>query len=150
MSTLDGRHKLRGLRPVIVVGMCLLVSALLVLMVIPSNPLRKSEKKLHAWVLAETPMGSSMEDVAKAIERQKWQRDPGHNEELGFYRQQGFIGVVGSKSIHADLGDYREWHFPIVGYKDWATWANVEAYWGFDEHGKLIDIWVRKSWDFGF
>src|SRR5262249_19039848 len=104
VSTLDGRYKLRGLRGVIVVAMCLLVSAFFVLMVIPSNPLRQNEEELHAWVLAETPMGSSMEDVANAIERHKWKRDPGQNENLGFYKQQGFIGVVGSKSIHADLG----------------------------------------------
>jgi hypothetical protein len=40
-------------------------------------------------------------------------------------------------SIRASLGNYQGIPFQ----------ANVTVFWGFDENGKLIGIWVWKTWD---
>jgi hypothetical protein len=111
----------------------------------PSSPLTMHDEEIHDWVLMQTPLGSSIDDVSKVMEKNGWKRDLGHQENLGFYK----MGVVGAKSIHADLGIYREWHFPVLAYWDWTCLVDVDVYWGFDENGKLIDVWVQKSWDQG-
>lgn len=60
------------------------------------------------------------------------------NESPGFYHQGiNEPTVIGKKSIRASLGDYQD-----IPFK-----ANVTVFWGFDDEGKLLDIWVWKTWD---
>jgi hypothetical protein len=84
-----------------------------------------------------TPLGTSYSDALARVAK----RFPSaqENEHVGFYRQDRTPAtVVGVKSIHVLVGRY--YQFPIGT-------TYVEAYWGFDSRGKLIDIWVLKTTD---
>jgi hypothetical protein len=45
--------------------------------------------------------------------------------------------IIGNKSIRVSLGDYQNMPFT----------TNVTVFWGFDNEGKLIDVWVWKTQD---
>jgi len=72
------------------------------------------------------------------VKDEKWKiayisKDHGFHDQ----RQDRTEEVVGAMSIRASLGDYQGLPFK----------ANITVYWGFDVTGKLIDIWVWKTWD---
>jgi|GEM_PF-1426361 len=94
------------------------------------NPLYGSERKIRAYVLEITPMGTSMNEVLDVIAKQeRWERWA-LNYRTGYSRlspKQGRI-TVGEKHISARLG--------VV----WLGSHSVVAYWGFDFDGKLIDV----------
>ncbi|MCK5612726.1 hypothetical protein KAR91_63220 [Candidatus Pacearchaeota archaeon] len=119
----------------LIIGLVVISATILLAMF--SNPLRRSESWIQTYVLNITPLGSSFDDVAQIIEKQGWEVAY-KSKEHGF-RDQGSCPekIVGSMSIRASLGDYRG-----IPFK-----ANVTVFWGFDEEGKLIDIWVWKTWD---
>ena len=105
------------------------------------NPLRKSQAGIEKDILKITPIGMHIDDVVKVIEsREKWKV---HyiNYEMGYahpYRLRTDDDyIVGNKSIRASIGDYKVVFVP----------ANVTVLWGFDEDGKLIEIYVWKSFD---
>lgn len=102
-----------------------------------SNPLRKSEDGIRKNILAITPLGTEFVDVLSIISKEKWEIRY-VSESKGFYHQ-GMrpSKVVGDKSIQVFLGSYQGLPFK----------ASVVVYWGFDADGKLIDIWVWKTWD---
>jgi hypothetical protein len=113
---------------------------LMAVMIVLSNPHRKSEERIRKAMLELTPIGTSMENVIKLIEsHKKWKikktsyehgygidkwGTPGENRNI-------YIGV---KSIKVYLGCYGI----IIN-------TSVTVYWGFDEDGNLIDIAVRKD-----
>jgi hypothetical protein len=99
-------------------------------------PLRRSEATIRGRILDEVPLGSSMNQVEQQIARHGWK--------LGQIRDRGFENdrvrpstVTGAKSIDAWVGDYRGFLFMI----------DVTVFWGFDESGSLIDVWVQKTED---
>jgi len=107
-----------------------------VVIIMLSNPLRRSVERITADMLELTPIGTSMEDVLKIIEdRDRW--------EIGFISYEfGFVRdvfpeprrTVGEKSISVNIGRYGVVIDTIV----------VDVFWGFNEYSELIDIWVRK------
>jgi hypothetical protein len=97
--------------------------------------LRRSERVIREWLFREDPMQSSMEEVIETIERQGW-KDVETDQTSGFYDPRTVPAkLTGAKSIRVNLGEYRS-AFYIV---------NVVVYWGFDEAGRLVDIWVWKD-----
>jgi hypothetical protein len=99
------------------------------------NWLRWSESRIQNMLLAETPVASSKSEVARFIRGRNWSSERSHREEFGIPKGGGKL--VGSSSIKVYLGSYQDIPFR----------AHVVAYWGFDEDGRLIEIWVRKEWD---
>lgn len=107
--------------------------------VILSNPLRKSPEKLRLEMLKKTPIGMQLDEVEKIA------RTMGEHTTVslttGFPKQEiGDKRIVGVKSIRTDIGDY--WAIPPL-----PMITSVTYFWGFDENGKLIDIWVWKTTD---
>jgi len=115
-----------------------------------SNPLRRSIERIRADMLELTPVGTSIEDVNKAIENNdKWRIFATYNS--GYYIRNGIpriadmhtnnnVHVIGVKTIQADIGTYN-WLFIIFK-------RSVSVYYGFDKDSNLVDITVRKhSWD---
>lgn len=102
-----------------------------------SSPLRQSEERIREDILMMTPLGSKFEYVLSILSKEKWEIRY-VSESKGFYHQ-GVIPPkgVGDKSIKAFLGSYQGLPFK----------ASVVVYWGFDADGKLIDIWVWKTWN---
>jgi len=101
------------------------------------NPLRRPESAIQADLLREAPLGSSTVQVEEMIHRHGWHLSY-PLADTGFYDQRFRPGrETGAKHFRASLGDYQG-----IPFK-----ANVTVFWGFDEGGRLIDVWVWKTWD---
>jgi hypothetical protein len=106
--------------------------------------LRQSYDGIRASVLKATPLGSTPEFVQEVAKKKGWKTDRFH----GFSPDRGYWmhgpatpveRVVGVSSFSAVLGEFHEVPVPFV--------TTVEAYWGFDKDGRLIDVWIRSSTD---
>jgi len=105
-----------------------------------SNPLRKSDEEIRENLLKITPIGTSMEDVLKAIENNKkwkilqegsWKSWPSLPDKIVSIYKNFFIKI---KLINVLLGTYWGFFEMYVG-----------AHWKFDENLKLIDIYIQKN-----
>ena len=100
--------------------------------------LRQEPKAIHEQVLKQTPLGSDMEKVEKYC--LQYAKPCSVRTESGFLKQE--LGepmvTVGKKSIRGELGEYRASLY-LTG--------SVSVFWGFDESGKLIDVWIWKTYD---
>ena len=110
-------------------------AALVVAVFAVPHSLRMRESFIETSLLKMAPLGSSSDEVQRALERK------GFHPTLiptGFYKQKvpAKPEVVGTTSIRVELGEYRS---PFV--------TSVSAFWGFDKEGKLIDVWVWKTVD---
>jgi hypothetical protein len=114
-------------------------AALLGVTILASNPLRKSQTNLRAWILKQAPLGSSVSDVKAVIKSHgwaivaEWRGKPSEtsSESASF---KDYPGVKGEYFIQANLGRYQGVPFPIT----------VDAHWGFDSTGRLVDLRIRK------
>jgi hypothetical protein len=104
-----------------------------------SVSLRRDPEGLRESFLKERPLGTSMKEIEEWVKSKGW-KDVAISYSKGFFRNTPFReATVGVKSITVTLGDYVS--FP-VGFT-----TMVVAYWGFNEKGELIDVWVNKSAD---
>lgn len=91
--------------------------------------------KTRSELLKKTPSDSSMEQVI--IYCQSQHLDFKYSDTAGYLNQENGK-TVGKKSIWATLTESHT--------SSW-TISTTVAYWGFDENGKLLDIWVWKVVD---
>ena len=114
-----------------------IVSAAVVLLVgslaakVMFNPLRRSEVGVQKWLLAQTPLESSREQVLRVVARRGWKMHP-------VYRGRCINGSVPVGGFGAELGIY-------TGVSD----TKVDAYWRFSATDKLVEVYVNK-WREGF
>ena len=101
------------------------------------------------YVLRLTPIGMDMEEVISIVENHRNWSIRSINYEWGFSHPLHASGsIVGEKSItawgHPAGSGY--WPAPIpVPIYGWFFRTVVSIFWGFDEDGKLIEIYVRQS-----
>ena len=101
------------------------------------NSLRRSQDVIEKQLEKITPLGTQYNMAVKLLEPHFSEIQ--QNTNTGFLKQEELTQeVVGVKSIEVPLGSYR--NFPFG-----STW--VRAYWGFDEKGRLLEIWVWKDQD---
>ena len=91
-----------------------------------SNPMRRSESEIQEWVLQKTPLGSSREEVMAVIAKEPWL---GHSK----------FGGVGTPSSVSDIGAQ------LGSYQGFPWHCRVDAYWSFDDQGKLIKVHVIRG-----
>lgn len=91
--------------------------------------------KTRSGLLKKTPSGSSMEQVIIYCQSQHLEFK--RSDTAGYLNQENGK-TVGKKSIWATLTESHT--------SSW-TISTTVAYWGFDENGKLLDIWVWKVVD---
>jgi hypothetical protein len=114
-----------------------IVSAVVVLLVgslaakVMLNPLRRSEVGVQKWLLAQTPLESSREQVLRVVARRGWKMHPE-------YRGRFINGSVPVGGFGAELGTY-------TGISD----TKVDAYWRFSVTDQLVEVYVNK-WREGF
>jgi len=100
-------------------------------------PLRKDNNKIQADMIEKTPIGTTFNEVLKRLESMNFK--PKISNNTGFLKQEGGLSkTIGVSSIRVHLGDY--WKFPFFR-------TSVTAFWGFDETGRLIEIWIWKTTD---
>jgi hypothetical protein len=95
---------------------------------VASNPLRKSDVELRAWLLAKTPLGSSMADVRSLLDRHGW-HDARFQQRRPLPATEPFLG--------GDIGSYQglPWH------------TSVRAFWEFDSSNRLVNIRIERILD---
>ncbi len=103
------------------------------------NPLIQSENQIKNNLWEQTPIGTSMNEVIQFIKTKKdWEIET-INYEYGFLSQRSKpIKLIGNKSIRVYLGEYRI-------FSNYYFVTDVTVYYGFNEKGELIDIWVLKD-----
>jgi ABC-type glycerol-3-phosphate transport system permease component len=129
-------------RKVVLTILLLLVVVILApfILMIP-NPMRRPQEMARDYILRLTPMGTHIDDVVTIMERNGY-GSLHVNLNSGFRTpppspHDARIGVM---SASIGMGNY---------YLTWYRWfhtTEVGVFWGFDEDGKLIDVYVRKVW----
>ena len=110
----------------------LIVSAAVVVLVgilaakVMLNPLRRSEDGVQKWLLAQTPLGSTREQVLVVVARRGWKMHPEYRGR--FINRSVPVGGFG-----AELGTY-------TGLSD----TKVDAYWRFSVTDTLVEVYVNK------
>jgi hypothetical protein len=100
-------------------------------------PLWESEDGVREWILRQTPLGSSSNEVRTFIAKRGWKSKYDWMGTPSPVSEKQFPAVKGSHIIGADLGGYQGLPFHV----------DLDAYWGFDASGRLIDLRVRKMAD---
>ena len=113
------------------------VLALGIVLIRCSSLPRRSEQCIRERLLRETPQGSTYSAVLSYAKKQGW---PVTEHSRGYETRKSGRSpatVVGKRAIEAYLGSYQglPWH------------VDVDVYWAFDEHDKLIDVFVDKQAD---
>ncbi len=100
--------------------------------------LLQSSERIRGALLAQTPLGSSVESVFRRL--QVLDYHPVQSSK-GFLRQAPGepITAIGASSIEARLGT-TYFQFPFLP-------TTVVAFWGFDDRRSLKDVWVWKTTD---
>ena len=117
------------------------IVALVGMRIIAITPLWRSQIALKARILKEAPLGSSVGEVHALIKSRgwellaEWHGNPGKVSSDTLYPSiKDYPGVKGEYVIHADLGNYQGVPFRV----------GIDAFWGFDAAGRLVDLRVRK------
>ena len=125
----------------IVIYIFILIGVIISTMIIISyinNPLQKSANRIREDILKFTPVGMSMDEVEIVIRAENWRIAEGSSER-GYINPNPSLPIeqriVGEKYIGADIGISR--YLIILS-------QSIRVYWGFDEDGKLIDVYVTK------
>ena len=108
-----------------------------IIVLIASNPLRRSETHIEEGILKITPIGTSIEEVFSVVDEKKWVIDPTGEQKPGMPSSQFRKDeAIERKRIDAVIGEYRT----IFD-------TGVSVFWYFDDDLKLIDVEVRKDHD---
>jgi len=123
---------------------CVLAFVMFRIIPILANPMRRPETMSTNYVLNLTPIGTDMEDVIDILEGHRNWHINSPNFERGF-RHPLDDSIVGEKSItargHPSGSGFWPAYMPIYG---WLLRTTVSIFWGFDEDGKLIEVFVRQ------
>ena len=103
------------------------------------------------YVLRLTPIGMDMDEVIRIVRNHRNWDIAWTSHESGFshpqlryitdVRNEG-LHIIGDKSIRVDAGRFWPADIPIMGLF-METMASI--FWGFDEDGKLIEVYVWRS-----
>ena len=110
-----------------------------------ADPIRRPRPMVRNYVLRLTPMGTDIDEVVRILENVEGWTIMFVDYNLGFTLPTApnpYDTAIGNQSIRVFAGNYWPSNFPIIGLIQWTT---VSIFWGFDEDGKLIEVYVRKS-----
>ena len=118
----------------------------MVVIILISNPLWKSEARIATNLLHIMPVGTSMEDVISIVENHKSWTIRFISYDRGFImgpsgpemggEPDGRRTLIGEKAMRLHLGQYYAYFF---------IQTDVSAFIAFDENSNLVRIVVRKS-----
>lgn len=119
-----------------------------ILMPMIYNPMRRPAPMLRNHILRHTPIGMCIEEVIEVIGNNERWGTPSVNRRAGFRHPRHNVpgwptcsmtgaAIIGDKSIHIRTGEPLAWRLPERG---------LHILWGFDEAGKLIEVYVRASY----
>jgi hypothetical protein len=100
-----------------------------------SNPLRRSDERLHSWLLTEVPVGSNMERLLSVAQQNEW-RVNGTWEGNRPESHSDWGGIDGATVVWIYLGGY------------WNIFrTDIDSFWAFDEASHLVEVKTRRMTD---
>lgn len=115
------------------IWLSLSAALLIIAFIVLSNPLRRSDKALHVWLLKCIPVGSGFERLQSVAKQKGWRInsvwDGGKPDSDGG-------GMDSAKVAWVYLGGYRN-----VFHTD------LDSFWAFDAAGRLVDVKTRRMTD---
>ena len=99
------------------------------------NPLRRSEISIRKYLLNQTPLGTTFSAVRDYVEAEGWGVTMSSTRSGYIRRDIKPSVVVGSQYLRTSIGEYQGFPFAV----------DVTAFWGFDDDGELVDIWIWKT-----
>lgn len=119
-------------RTALVIGILAAASAVVLAAVLWTNPLRRNDASVHAYLLELVPAGSRPSALHEVARREgwtvkgSWSRGPGSD----------WGGIDGATVVWVGLGGY------------WNVFrTDLDSFWAFDERGRLVDVRVRRMTD---
>ena len=135
----------------IVLSIIILGAIIMITVILPLHPLFRSPKRVLNDTLKLTPMGTHIDDVAAIVKSQTIIKNVIESHPPIIRYDSGYVNP---------RGEVPGWPTPpsltsgaIVGYKSIEVayrthfYMYISIYWGFDEDGKLIDVFVAKDLD---
>jgi len=101
------------------------------------NPMLRPAPMVRNHILRHTPIGMCIEEVIEVIENNERWGTPTINRSSGFIHPSGSLSErIGEQSIQTRPEAYNVilWHE-----------RRLRIFWGFDEDGKLIEVYVRST-----
>ena len=97
------------------------------------NPLRRSDDRVHDWLLRQVPVGSDLATLKAASSLHGWRVNgiwPGHTD------HSDWGGIDGATVAWIYIGGYRT-----------LFQTDIDSFWAFDENGKLENVKLRRMTD---
>jgi len=130
------------LMPLVIGGIILIWS------VIPMiyNPMRRPASMIRNHILRHTPIGMCIEDVIEVIENNERWGAPTVNRRSGFRHPRRIVpegpgGALTAATIGEQSIQTRPEAYNVILYHIRVT----RIFWGFDENGQLIEVFVSSS-----
>ena len=138
------KNRKRGAKYILLGILAIILAAVIAMSL---NPLRRSNDNISANLLRYIPIGTSMEEVIRAIDNNDNWRLRGTNTDFGIEMIHGrphsaseftpaYVDIIGDQNIRMHMGSYN-----IVFQR------HIIVYFAFDADGYLLDIFVRKETD---
>ena len=133
---------------IIILGVLLIMTGINIF----SHPLFRSSNSIMNDVIKLTPMGTHIDDVAEIVKNKKIIKGAEEYKPPTINYEEGYIDPD-QRTVPGwpTLPDGRT---SIVGHKSVRVYYNTNTlnlyfgvFWGFDEEGKLVDIYVLKDLD---
>lgn len=115
----------------------------LVIAVLASNPLRRSEGSIERWLEKQTPLGISAAEVQAIAMKRGWCEHPAALCDRRILLDRSLDGSRRARSadaryfVRGELGSHQG--LPWRGY--------VTAFWEFDGAERLVAVQAWKTWD---
>ena len=133
----------------IVLSIIILGAIIMITVILPLHPLFRSPKRVLNDTLKLTPMGTHIDDVAAIVKSQTIIKNATESRAPIIRYDSGYVNPRGEVPGWPTISGSRS----IVGYKSITVayrthfYMYISIYWGFDEDGKLIDVFVAKDLD---
>jgi len=131
----------------------LLVLVSIIIIVVLSNPLRRTPERIRESMLELTPIGISIDEAMEVLEKaranENWKIVESNRQvgvdvsNLGFGRDE-IERVVENMGLDSNMAGEKSIYVLFDRYRSGIIWTSVYAYWAFDENEELIEIFVRK------
>jgi len=129
------------------------VTSSIFVIVVLSNPLRRSPEHIRETMLELTPIGIDMDEAIAVLEEARikgeWRslrinRQVGVDiSNLGFSREDR-LAQIERLGLDSNMAGEQSISVLFDRYRSGIAWTSVHAYWAFCENNELMEIFIRK------
>jgi len=140
-------YRKRVLLVLVIIAGSLLVWFLLLMPMI-YNPMRRPAPLIRLHILRHIPIGTCIEEAVEVIENNERWGAPVINRYSGFWHPTLFVDGPDGSRITAIIGEQSVQAWPEIYNVPLFHERRVRIFWGFDEEGKLMEVFVNSIFAF--